>query len=60
MAPNDGFTEEPVDTILKNGMLIDRYGEPTGGFFSPKVFRMKRERSYCIVTKLSSIGRLQC
>ncbi|KZN95185.1 TNT domain-containing protein [Aeribacillus pallidus] len=34
--PNDGFAEEPVDTILKEGMLIDRYGEPTGGFFSPK------------------------
>ena len=34
--PNDGFAEEPVDTILKKGMLIDRYGEPTGGFFSPK------------------------
>ena len=49
--PNDGFAEEPVDTILKEGMLIDRYGNQLEASFLQRVFRMKRERSHCIVTK---------
>ncbi|MCV9886413.1 T7SS effector LXG polymorphic toxin [Metabacillus halosaccharovorans] len=34
--PNDGFDGEPMPTELKKGMLIDRFGAPGGGFFSPE------------------------
>ncbi|MBC6316467.1 glycohydrolase toxin TNT-related protein [Listeria grandensis] len=34
--PNNGFSGAPKDTIIKEGSLLDRYGEPRGEFFSPK------------------------
>ncbi|MBC1359409.1 TNT domain-containing protein [Listeria booriae] len=34
--PNNGFAATPKDTVIKEGSLLDRYGEPSGGFFSPK------------------------
>ncbi|EUJ43286.1 hypothetical protein PRIP_13199 [Listeria riparia FSL S10-1204] len=34
--PNNGFAATPKDTVIKEGSLLDRYGEPSGEFFSPK------------------------
>ncbi len=34
--PNNGFDGEPSIMTLKKGELIDRYGAPSGGFFSPE------------------------
>lgn len=34
--PNDGFEGLPVSTTIREGALLDRYGAPTGGFFSPE------------------------
>ncbi len=33
---NEGFAGTPKEIILKPGKLIDRYGEPTGKYASPK------------------------
>ncbi|URZ18357.1 TNT domain-containing protein [Clostridium felsineum] len=34
--PNNGFVDEfPGYEILNSGILLDRYGEPTGNFFAP-------------------------
>jgi hypothetical protein len=34
--PNGGFAGPPVAIVLPPGMLIDRFGAPTGHFLSPK------------------------
>ncbi|WP_216772840.1 hypothetical protein [Metabacillus halosaccharovorans] len=34
--PNDGFDGEAIPTVLKKGMLNDRFGAPGDGFFSPE------------------------
>jgi hypothetical protein len=34
--PDDGFAGTPVAMVLPPGMLIDRFGAPTGRFFSPR------------------------
>ncbi|KZZ84993.1 T7SS effector LXG polymorphic toxin [Bacillus sp. SJS] len=34
--PNNGFDGEPAEMTLKQGKLLDRYGAPNGGFFSPE------------------------
>ena len=33
---DDGFAAAPVLMVLPSGMLIDRFGQETGRFFSPK------------------------
>src|SRR5271169_1119649 len=33
--PNRGFKREPLNVILVNGTLIDRYGSPSGKYASP-------------------------
>jgi hypothetical protein len=34
--PNDGFARAPVTVALPAGMLLDRFGLPSGRFFSPQ------------------------
>ena len=34
--PNGGFAAAPVAVVLPSGMLLDRFGRPTGNYFSPQ------------------------
>ena len=34
--PNDGFDGAPVDKIIPEGTILDRYGHNTGSFLAPK------------------------
>ena len=34
--PNGGFAAAPVAVVLPRGMLLDRFGRPTGTYFSPQ------------------------
>lgn len=35
--PNDGFVGKPkIETLIKNSIIVDRYGEDTGRFVAPK------------------------
>jgi hypothetical protein len=34
--PNNGYKGEGINMTLEEGTLIDRYGEPSGNFFSPE------------------------